>query len=498
MDLGKKRTIFSPFPLGHTFACLMLIASCVMLIGSRPPTTLELVLAQGELRVISRNGPTTYYEGPYGYTGFEYQLLKRFADELGVELVIEDREDLEHMFNDVRAGRAHLAAAGLTITESRSRAVRFSPPYKEVSQVLLYNSRTEAPTRIEDLIGTDLLVISQSAHAERLRELQRRYPTLTWREQSNLEMIDLLEMVHNGTIDHAIVDSNAYQLNRHIFPRAWVAMELGEPQSLGWAFPHDRDDSLYRLAHDFLERSTNDGTVERISQSFYDHVDEVTTGGALLFSYRVEHRLPLWKEQMQQAAEEFGLDWRLLAAIGYQESHWDPNARSYTGVRGLMMLTMAAAKDMGINNRRDPNQSIYGGAKYFRSMYNRLPESIEGADRTWMALAAYNVGIGHLEDARRLTEGHGGNPNSWSDVREYLPLLAKRQYYRHTQHGYARGWEPVTYVRNIQNFYNILTWHDQQEQRRAAAEAQPEHPSEEEQRTLSENTFGMSVPVSML
>src|SRR5690625_767155 len=187
MDLSKKRTIFSLFPLGHTFACLMLIASCVMLIGSRPPTTLELVLAQGELRVISRNGPTTYYQGPYGYTGFEYQLLKRFADELGVELVIEDREDLEHMFNDVRTGRAHLAAAGLTITESRSRAVRFSPPYKEVSQVLLYNSRTEAPTRIEDLIGTDLLVISQSAHAERLRELQRRYPTLTWREQRSEE-----------------------------------------------------------------------------------------------------------------------------------------------------------------------------------------------------------------------------------------------------------------------------------------------------------------------
>src|SRR5690625_5469869 len=137
MDLGKKRTIFSPYPLGHTFACLMLIASCVMLIGSRPPTTLELVLAQGELRVISRNGPTTYYEGPYGYTGFEYQLLKRFADELGGELVIEDRGELEHMFNDVRAGRVHLAAAGITSTASRSRAGRVCPPYREVSACLL-------------------------------------------------------------------------------------------------------------------------------------------------------------------------------------------------------------------------------------------------------------------------------------------------------------------------------------------------------------------------
>src|SRR5690625_5909446 len=162
-------------------------------------------------------------------------------------------------------------------------------------------------------------------------------------------------------------------------------------------------------------RTSYSVSADHINQESYDYDNEGTTGGTLLFSTREEHLLPLWKEQMQQAAEEFGLDWRLLAAIGYQESHWDPNARSYTGVRGLMMLTMAAAKDMGISNRRDPNQSIYGGAKYFRSMYNRLPESIEGADRTWMALAAYNVGMGHLEDARRLTEGHGGNPNSWSD-----------------------------------------------------------------------------------
>ncbi|MDQ2075369.1 membrane-bound lytic murein transglycosylase MltF [Marinimicrobium sp. ABcell2] len=493
MDVSKKRTIFSP--LMHAVACLMLIACSALLVGSKPPTTLERVLALGELRVASRNGPTTYYRGPYGYTGFEYQLLKGFADELGVELVIEDQEDLEFMLHDVRDGRAHLAAAGLTVTESRSRTVRFSTPYKEVSQILLYNSRAEAPSSIEDLIGKDILVISKSAHAERLRELQRRYPTLTWREQGNLEMIDLLEMVHSGTVDHAIVDSNAYQLNRHTFPRAWVAFELGEPQPLAWAFPRSRDESLYQIAQNYLERSKNDGTVARISQSFYEHIDEVTTGGALLFSYRVEHRLPRWKKQMQQAAEEFDLDWRLLAAIGYQESHWDPNARSYTGVRGLMMLTMAAAEDMGISNRRDPAQSIYGGAKYFRSMYNRLPPGIEGADRTWMALAAYNVGLGHLEDARRLTQGHGGDPNKWSDVREYLPLLAKRQYYRHTRHGYARGWEPVTYVRNIQNFYNILAWHDQQEQRRAAA-AEEETPAQHQQRKVSHSALAM--PISVL
>ncbi len=493
MDLSKSRLFFAS--LTHSLLCLLLIASCSLLVGSKLPTTLEQVLAAGELRVVSRNGPTTYYEGPFGPTGFEYELLRGFAEELGVKLVIEDQEDLNQMLGQVSKRQAHLAAAGLTITESRSRKVLFNEPYLQVNQQVLYNSRTEAPRSVEDLIGRDILVISNSSHAERLRELQRHHPALTWREQSNLEMIDLLELVHEGSVDFAIVDSNAYQLNRHTFPRAQVAFELGEPQQLAWAFPQSQDTSLYRLAQDYLSRSKADGSVARIEKAIYEHMNEVTTGGALLFSYRLEKRLPQWEMQLKQAATEFDLDWHLLAAISYQESHWNAEARSYTGVRGLMMLTLAAAEDMGIEDRLDPAQNIYGGTKYFRNLYDRLPERITGEDRLWLALAAYNVGMGHLEDARVLTQSHGGNPDKWSDVREYLPLLAKRQYYKHTKHGYARGWEPVTYVRNIRNFYNILAWHTQQEERRLAM-LQAESQQAGSLRQVSHNSF--SLPVSVL
>jgi len=493
MDVWKKLPDSSS--LRHILMCLSLILCSVALVGSKPPTTLERVMALGELRVVSRNGPTTYYEGPYGLAGFEYELLSGFAQELGVQLVLEDQEDLDYMLDDVSNGKAHLAAAGLAITDSRSRKVRFNEPYQHVSQQLLYNSRTRPPQDVEDLIGKDILVMAKSSHAERLRELQRRHPALTWREQSNLEMIDLLEMVHSGNLDYAVVDSNVYDLNRHIYPRARAAFELGEAQQLAWAFPHSRDQSLYQAAQAYLQRVKEDGTLASISQRFNDRISEVTTGGALLFSYRLEHRLPRWEEQLKAAAEELDLDWRMLAAISYQESHWNPDARSYTGVRGLMMLTMAAAQDMGISNRLDPSQSIYGGAKYFKSMYERLPPSIEGEDRTWMALAAYNVGLGHLEDARKLTQGHGDDPKKWSHVREYLPLLAKRQYHRHTKHGYARGWEPVTYVRNVRNFYNILAWHDQQEQRRIAT---LENESEEQKHQRKVSHSGLSTPISVL
>lgn len=479
----------------HTGALAVLLAA-VLLTGSKLPTTLERVHALGELRVVSQSGPTTYYQGPHGRTGFEYLLLKRFANELGVRLVIEEEDELSPLLERVRRGKTHFAAAGLTVTENRRRQVRFSDPYMTINQQVLYHSRAERPDSVEDLVGEEILVIEGSSHAERLRQIQPHFPGLRWRETDSLEMIDLLEKVHSGEVDYAIVDSNAYELNRHTFPRARVAFELGAPQELAWAFPRSRDDSLYDLAQNYLDRIKADGTLAAIHQRFYDHIDEVTTGGALLFSYRLEKRLPEWQPLLRDAAEQFNLDWRLLAAISYQESHWNPQARSYTGVRGLMMLTMAAAADMGIDNRIDPRQSIHGGAKYFRSLYDRLPPSIRGEDRTWMALAAYNVGLGHLEDARKITEALGGDPDRWVEVRKRLPLLAKRSYYEYTQHGYARGWEPVTYVRNIRNFYEILAWHEQQEQRQLTAQ---EAESEEQrmQRKVSTN-HSLGMPLSVL
>ena len=122
------------------------------------------------------------------------------------------------------------------------------------------------------------------------------------------------------------------------------------------------------------------------------------------------------------------------------------------------MLTRNTASDLGIQDRTDPEQSIMGGTEYFVNLKKRLPESIEEPDRTWMALAAYNVGLGHLNDARKLTSEQDGNPDSWADVREILPLLSKRKWYSKTKHGYARGREPVEYVRNIRNYYEMLIW----------------------------------------
>ncbi|NHN36218.1 membrane-bound lytic murein transglycosylase MltF [Pseudomaricurvus alcaniphilus] len=445
------------------------IGAVLLLTRSQPPTVLELVLAQGELTILSRNGPTTYYEGPNGLDGYEYTLAHEFAQYLGVELKISEVEHLGSLLDAVGTERGQLGAAGLTVTEERRKKVRFSAPYMEVTQQLVYRAGSNRPADIADLYDKTILVISDSAHVETLRQLQKEHPQLRWHEQSNVEMVELIEMVHNGDIDITIVDSNAYKLNRSLYPMAQVAFDVSEPQQLAWAFPRSTDNSLYDLANEFIAQARDEGKLAQIHDRHYGRLNSMDTGSALTFARRLETRLPRWQEHLQGAAEKYDLDWRLLAAISYQESHWNPRAKSYTGVRGLMMLTQATAAEMGITNRIDPEQSIYGGAKYYRKIYDRLPASIVGKSRQWMALAAYNIGFGHLEDARVLTQRHGGDPNLWDDVKKHLPLLTKRKYYSTLKHGYARGHEPVSYVRNIRNFFNTIAWHQQIKQSKFAS-----------------------------
>ncbi len=439
------------------------------LISSRQPTTLESIIASGELHMVSRNGPTTFYEGPNGLTGFEYSIAKRFAKHLGVKLVVHDEEDLGKMIDSVNQHQVHFAAAGLTITEKRKQKVKFATPYLDVTQQLIYQQGQSRPKSAADLVGKSIMIIGNSAHSERLRKLQRQYPDLAWEERHDVEMLDLLEMVHNGEVDFTIVDSNAYEMSETIYPRARVAFDISTPQKLAWAFPADEDTSLFNEAEKFFNKVIQAGVVQDAIDTYYGHLGELDYSGAILFAHRLNARLPKWEERLKGAAERYDVDWQLLAALSYQESHWNPKAKSPTGVRGFMMLTRDTAKDMGVKNRLNADQSIEGGAKYFKSIHKRIPDRIREPDRTWLALAAYNVGMGHLEDARKLTEHHGANPDKWSDVKENLLLLAKRKYYKFTKHGYARGWEAVDYVQNIRNFHTIIAWNEKEKQQLLAS-----------------------------
>lgn len=437
-----------------TISLCALLATCQV-----PPTLIEQILTEGELRVVTRNSPTTYYLGPEGPVGIEYELARGLADSLGVELVIYSLDSIGEMIPEVASGRAHIAAGGLSITDKRRQMVEFGPSYRSVTEQVVYRNGSPRPRGVEDLIGNHLEVMDGSSHADTLRALRYEHPQLTWLEHPVADEEELLERVSNGELRFTVADSSAVQVSQYFYPEVRVAFELGEPQDLAWAMKPGHDDSLRETVARYFDQVSGTGMLAALEDRYFGHTEQdFDYVGARTFLRHIEQRLPRYRVWFQEAASSVDMDWRLLAAVGYQESHWNPSAVSPTGVRGLMMLTNTTARSLGIRDREDPRQSIDGGARYLHRVRNRIPERIADPDRTWLALAAYNIGWGHLEDARVITEIRGGDPDSWSDVRESLPLLTQRKWYSRVRYGYARGWAPVHYVDNIRSYYEVLLW----------------------------------------
>ena len=441
---------------------LWLLLAFILSACGEPPSLLEQVQSRNELVVITRNSPTTYYEGVDGPTGFEYELARGFAEFLGVELRIVVPPNFNDILPLVARGDGHLAAAGLTVTNRRKLTVRFGPVYQEITPQLVYRRGSVRPKTFDDLEG-HLEVVAGSSHVERLEILRSKHPELSWEENEKLESEELLTMVWQQLIDYTIADSNELSINRRFYPELRPAFDISSPRALAWAFSRRDDDSLYNAAVEYFAAIREDGSLEQLIERYYGHITEFDYVGTRRYQAHIEQRLPAYLDIFKQAGELVDIDWRLIAAISYQESHWDEDAVSPTGVRGLMMLTQAAAKDLGIENRLDPVQSILGGARYFERMRQRIPDRIAEPDRTWLALAAYNVGYGHLEDARILTQKNGGDSDKWIDVKENLPLLSQKKWYQQTRYGYARGREPVRYVENIRSYYDILIWYTDRE-----------------------------------
>ena len=423
------------------------------------PTTLERVKEDGVLRVITRNSPATYFQDRNGETGFEYELVKRFAEDLGVELKIETSDNLDELFDQMQKPDGPvLAAAGLIDTEQRKKQVRFSRPYLDVTPQVIYRNGQSRPTDAGDLVGKRITVLKGSSHAEQLAALKLKNPAIEYEESDAVEVVDLLRMVDEGQIDLTLVDSNELAMNQVYFPNVRVAFDLGEGREQRWAVALGEDNSLLNEVNSFLDKVQKNGTLQRLKDRYYGHVDVLGYVGAYTFAQHLQERLPKYEKHFQTFAKKEQVDWRLLAAIGYQESMWQASVTSKTGVRGLMMLTQNTAQAMGVANRLDAKQSIQGGAKYFAYVKDQLDDKIKEPDRTWFALASYNIGSGHLDDARKLAENEGLNPNKWLDVKKMLPRLSQKKWYSKTRYGYARGGEPVSFVANIRRYYDILTW----------------------------------------
>jgi len=463
-----------------------LLSACFVLgTCSHPPPLLEQVKIRGSLRVVTRFSPVTYYIGANGPAGPEYELSRGFARELGVKLEMQATDSFPDVLPRVMDGQADMAAAALSITPDRQQKVAFSREYADTNEHVIYRVGTMKPREPDDLVGKNLEVLAGSSHVESLERLRREIPDLVWLENANSEVEELLYKVSNGEIDFTVADTMEFAVSRNYHPDIRRGMDLEMPHQLGWAFQKGPDTSLVDAANAYLERIMADGTHARISERYFGHTDRFDYVGTRTYLRDIDLKLPSYRYLFEEAGALTGMDWRLVAAMGYQESHWNPNAVSPTGVEGIMMLTRSTARQMGVADRKDVRESVLGGARYLLRMKNKIPERIPEPDRTWLALAAYNVGWGHLEDARIITEMRGGNPDRWADVRESLPLLSQKQWYKKVKRGYARGLEPVLYVKNIRSYFDILKWKTAESNPRRLEPQEPENPEPEDPQVVA-------------
>jgi membrane-bound lytic murein transglycosylase F len=385
---------------------------------------------------------------------FERDLATLFGEQLHitVRLIPATSDKVEQSLQN---HRAHFAAASLRSGISVT-APHFGPSYQTVREQLICNRDHKVPHALADLQNMNLAVPANSAQEAALKEAQTSFPNLKWLSQRGSSIEDLLREVAGGNLDCTVANENSYAGARNYYSNLVAAFDIGSPSRLAWAFPRDVDPELLEEARRFFARIEQDGTLNRLLERYYGHNNRLKPLDAASFIERTNKILPDYRPLFEEAASLTGMDWRLLAAVAYQESQWDPLATSFTNVRGMMMLTEETADRMKVGNRLDARESIIAGAKYLLLLKEQMPDRIPEPDRTWLALAAYNQGYGHLEDARILTQRAGMNSDSWADVKKWMPLLNRPGYYEALKHGYARGGEAVILVESIRSYYDML------------------------------------------
>ena len=412
----------------------------------------------GVLEVATRNGATTYYlDRHQNPIGPEFSLVSRFAESKGWTVNWTMHDSTAEVLQALEAGNTHLAAAGLTHLPSRTERFTRGPAHTEITeQLVCHRDMRPMPRKPESMPEVSIAVTADSSYVETLNKLAGVHKGITFTEDDGRTTEVLLSEVAEQDIDCTVADSNIVQVMRRHFPHLEVAMNLTQGNNLGWYLPAGSDD-LAGSTREWMNSTDGDEAIGYIESRYYAYIGEFDFVDLRALNRRIDERLPNFIDRFAEAETTTGMPADLLAALSYQESHWDPAAVSPTGVRGIMMLTRNTAESLGVMDRLDPVAAIDGGARYLADRHRRLPETIPEPDRTFLALASYNIGRGHLLDARQLARELGKNPDSWDDMKEVLPLKADKRYYPSTRYGYARGYEPVHYVQRIRNYRDVIS-----------------------------------------
>lgn len=456
---GKKRivielTVFAVVLAGIAAAMIIqhLGLNSTYFFGSQ--SSLEKIVKNGTIRLLTDNNANSYYIYRSEPMGFEYELAHKFADYLGVDLQVFT-PGWSDLIPALRKGRGDFIGSGMTITDEREEVVDFSDPYLNVQQRIIHHKRIYGPDDLEDLSGLEIHVRQHTSYHSRLEELKNQGIDVDIVLHHNTPTEELIRMVAEGDIDFIVADSNIALLNRRYFPDIDIGLDIAEEESLGWAVATGNKQLLEKI-NMFFQEMEEKGDLGKLYEKYYGAVESFDYFDLKVFHDRIETRLPKYAHTIKEESEKYDFDWRLIAALVYQESHFNPRARSYTGVKGLMQVTLETAREMGISNRLDPVQSLRAGIRYLNKLYLRFDDIANTEERLYFAIASYNIGYGHMRDAQELAEQNGLDPHKWSSMKHVLPYLTKRKYYKKTRYGYARGREALTYVERIRTYYDIL------------------------------------------
>lgn len=416
-----------------------------------------VVQSRGKLIVGTINNPIYYFIDAKGESGLEYELTKHFADYLGVPLEIKTLENTDALFDALENNQIDLAAANLLFHPKRAEQFQIGPAYTSASWQVVYKKGGNRPKDLS-VLQQEIVTAGGQELEELLSQFQQKFPQLKWKNSKQFTQEELLIQVAEGKIPYTIANSIDVATAQQIRPDIAIAFDLTDEASVHWYLANNSYNELQASLLDFMNNALDTGLIDRIEEKYFRHIAQFDYVDSRAYLAAIEKILPQYQPLFEKYKGE--LDWRLLAAVAYQESHWNPDATSPTGVRGMMMLTKDTAERMKITNRTDPEQSIKAGSDYLHWLVSQMPDSIAQEDRIWYALAAYNMGLGHLVDARRLTKKLGGNPDNWLDVKNNLPLLAEKRHYNNLKYGYARGYEAYQYVENIRRYMNnIVNYH---------------------------------------
>jgi peptidoglycan lytic transglycosylase F len=439
-------------------ACLLIsLTAC-----SDGLSQLERIQSRGSLRVALIATPPLYFPDESLIQGYDYEIISGYAASIGAELKIIRANTASEIITLLKQGKVHIGITGSSPPWPDDKILN-GTAYNEDEWYVIGNRNNELPKSIEDITPSTTIVAKGSKPSLVLSNLKPEHPSLFWLELPNGNTRQVLEQLNLNNFKLSVINADIYTYYRYLYPEIKIAFTLSKQYPSHWLTYKNGDMSISNSINKFIKRYKQNGKLEQRYNTYFRHFNVFNYIDSLYYLRRIKEKLPQYRRYFKDAAINNEFDERFLAAVSYQESHWDEKARSYTGVRGLMMLTQETAERVGVENRLDPEQSIMGGAKYLNILKTSLPENIQEPDRSWMSLAAYNVGLGHLEDARVLTESLGDNPNLWLDVEKHLPKLSQTKWYETTKYGYARGHEPVEFVRRIRRYYDILRLYQQEE-----------------------------------